>query len=213
MKLYAVQKPHGWVVALDPQDLWPHPASRTYATKAEAEAHITAHMRPERRSSMPRKRTSKSPSKSPERKPVKRNDRRELMAMIKAFPDGAEIDENAMTVFFELDQDEGEPIDCVLPISFGVCGTCEGKGRHVNPAIDSHGITASEWEEDYDDEARETYMSGGYDVQCSECAGQRVVPEIDESRADKKCLDAYRAWQKNEYESATERAYQQRMGY
>jgi len=50
-------------------------------------------------------------------------------------------------------------------------------------------------------------------VPCNECGGQRVVPEIDEARADKKCLDAYRAWQKNEYESAAERAYQQRMGY
>jgi hypothetical protein len=144
---------------------------------------------------------------------VVRNDRRELMGMIKAFPEGAEIDENKMTVSFELDQDEGEPLDCVLPFKFEVCGTCGGKGSHVNPSIDSHGITASEWEEDYDEESRETYMSGGYDVPCNECGGQRVVPEIDEARADKKCLDAYRAWQKNEYESAAERAYQQRMGY
>lgn len=63
-----------------------------------------------------------------------------------------------------------------LPCAYVVCETCDGKGRHVNPSIDSNGITSSEFDEDPD--FRESYFNGDYDVPCAECKGQRVVPEI-----------------------------------
>jgi hypothetical protein len=128
-------------------------------------------------------------------------DRRDLMGMIKAFPEDAKIDEERMTITFMLDQDEGEPLDCVFPFKFDVCGTCDGKGKHVNPSIDSEGITGSEMEE-LGPEFMEDYMGGVYDVPCAECGGQRVVPVVDEDRADKKCLDAFREWQEAEWEHA-----------
>ncbi len=71
---------------------------------------------------------------------------------------------------------------CVtLRMEFVVCPTCNGKGKHVNPSIDAHGITAEEWDRDWSYEDRENYMSGVYDVQCYECNGRRVVPEVDKT--------------------------------
>lgn len=56
-----------------------------------------------------------------------------------------------------------------------VCPRCEGNGQHTNPAIDGHGISAEEMNE-LGDDFREDYMSGVYDIRCSHCGGQRVVP-------------------------------------
>lgn len=79
-----------------------------------------------------------------------------------------------------------------LPGKYEVCGRCQGKGSHVNPNIDGHGITAEEWwGPDWDDESREMYMSGGYDVSCYECHGKRVVLVVDEERCDKALYDEY----------------------
>ena len=63
-----------------------------------------------------------------------------------------------------------------IPATYEVCGTCEGKGSHVNPSIDAHGLTANDFYDDPD--FREEYFSGRYDVACYECKGKRVVPEF-----------------------------------
>jgi len=69
---------------------------------------------------------------------------------------------------------------CVdFQMKFKVCSVCNGRGKHVNPSVDAHGITAEEWDRDWSYEGREMYMSGAYDVSCYECGGQRVVPEIN----------------------------------
>lgn len=71
---------------------------------------------------------------------------------------------------------------CVtLRMKFEVCPLCNGKGRHVNPSIDAHGICADEWDRDWSYEDRESYMSGAYDVTCYECNGNKIVPEIDKN--------------------------------
>ena len=64
-----------------------------------------------------------------------------------------------------------------LPGKYEVCDRCRGKGTHVNPSIDEHGITQEEF--DQDPGFQEDYMSGVYDVQCYECKGERVVMVID----------------------------------
>jgi hypothetical protein len=96
------------------------------------------------------------------------------------------FDKHTMTFTFVLTKENDEGDDYVnetwkFPAKFEVCPTCQGKGTHVNPSIDAGGITESEWS-DWDYEERETYLSGGYDVDCYGCRGQRVVPEIDTSR-------------------------------
>ena len=55
-----------------------------------------------------------------------------------------------------------------------VCGTCEGRGKHVNPSIDAHGLTREDFDEDPD--FAESYFRGDYDMPCNECHGRRVVP-------------------------------------
>ena len=61
-------------------------------------------------------------------------------------------------------------------MKYAVCPRCEGRGSHVNPAVDGNGLTAEDFDE-LGDDFREGYFSGVYDVECSECHGQRVVPQ------------------------------------
>lgn len=81
---------------------------------------------------------------------------------------------------------------------FKVCTRCRGTGTHVNPAIDGNGITASEMDRhDHDDEDfRDNYMNGVYDVTCHLCGGKRVIedsPEAEEARAfDAECREEQR---------------------
>ena len=60
---------------------------------------------------------------------------------------------------------------------FEVCPRCNGEGKHVNPAIDSHGLSREDFDADPDFE--EDYFSGVYDVECYECKGLRVVKVPD----------------------------------
>lgn len=82
------------------------------------------------------------------------------------------LDEGRMIAFIYGEDNETE---FEIPIKFEMCGTCGGKGKHVNPSIDAHGITEDEWGQ-WDSEEQELYMSGGYDIECNECQGKRVIP-------------------------------------
>jgi len=70
-----------------------------------------------------------------------------------------------------------------VPMKKVVCPTCRGEGSHVNPSIDSHGLTAEDFEQDPDFE--EGYREGRYDVACYECDGLRVVDDFDFDRCPK----------------------------
>lgn len=83
-------------------------------------------------------------------------------------------------------------VDVILPVYLVVCTTCSGKGSHVNPSIDSNGLSQEDFDED--PEFAEDYFSGRYDVTCYDCGGDNVVPEIHEGRCtpdQKKALEAY----------------------
>jgi hypothetical protein len=70
-----------------------------------------------------------------------------------------------------------------IPAKFEVCDTCRGKGTHVHPDIDGHGISEEEWNgPDWGPEEQEAYMSGRYDVICRECKGERVTKVVDWDR-------------------------------
>ena len=69
---------------------------------------------------------------------------------------------------------EGE----VIPSTVKVCFTCQGRGSHVNPDIDSHGITASEMSE-LGEDFQESYFSGVYDVDCAQCKGNKVIAVVN----------------------------------
>lgn len=72
----------------------------------------------------------------------------------------------------------GREIVLRLPTKMSVCPTCEGRGKYVNPAIDSNGISREDFEGDPDFE--ESYFRGAYDVTCGECLGRNVVEVVDE---------------------------------
>lgn len=50
------------------------------------------------------------------------------------------------TMMFTVEDDNGEEIE--IPAEYDVCGTCDGRGSHVNPSIDAHGISPEEFAED-----------------------------------------------------------------
>jgi hypothetical protein len=124
-------------------------------------------------------------------------DRRDHIAM---YGTPGTFDEKTMTVDFEFEDDEtevepenqdedhderadgppGRPGKVIeVPAHYEVCGTCNGKGRHVNPGVDAHGITAEEFDRDWSYEEREGYFRGDHDVTCVECKGRRVSPVMD----------------------------------
>ena len=77
--------------------------------------------------------------------------------------------------------------------SIEVCGLCGGTGTHVNPSIDSNGITGEEMAE-LGDDFRESYFSGVYDVICYECKGRNVVDAVDCENSDPVAIKAWHDW-------------------
>lgn len=122
------------------------------------------------------------------------------------------INEKRLTALVILpDGDDEEEVE--IPIVFEVCDVCDGLGKYVNPSIDSHGISSEEWENDWDEEEKDNYLSGGYDVECSRCKGKRVVPSPDETRMEKELFIRVSKHIESVYTSALERANELEMGY
>ena len=108
------------------------------------------------------------------------------------------------------DDAEGEPREPFeVPAVFDLCGTCDGKGTHVNPSIDAHGISREEFDEDPD--FRDDYFLGRFDVQCNECGGRRVVPVIAESCPAELKAKAEK-WEQEFYDYQRECEAERRMG-
>lgn len=81
-----------------------------------------------------------------------------------------------------------------LPHRWEVCPVCDGRGSHVNPAIDCNGLSSEDFADDPDFE--EEYFSGRYDMTCNRCGGRTTVPVVDEARLthrQKRALTLYRA--------------------
>lgn len=88
-----------------------------------------------------------------------------------------------------------------------VCGICEGSGSMVNPSIDAGGLTSDDFYDDpdfYDD-----YMGGTYDVTCSGCNGNKVVPRVVFPGPIAKAIAD---WEQEEADYAAEVAAERRMG-
>lgn len=98
---------------------------------------------------------------------------------------------------------EDDEAEFTIPARYEVCETCEGKGSHVNPSIDSHGISSEEFAEDPD--FAESYFRGDYDVACNECGGRRVAAVPD--------WDALNEETKRKVEKAIEDYYQTEREY
>ena len=102
-----------------------------------------------------------------------------------------------------------------LSSKWAICGQCNGEGTHVNPSIDCGGITQSEWEDEWDYEEREAYMSGRYDVQCQACEGSgkvRVYADAKSGSFLEWCYNAHEQICQDRWDDALERAAELRMG-
>lgn len=97
-----------------------------------------------------------------------------------------------------------------IRLKWGVCGTCGGKGNHVNPSIDAHGISAEEFQEDPGFE--EDYFRGVYDMNCYECGGRTTSPVIDEKRTPEETLRFMNDWFRSEASHRAETTAELRMG-
>lgn len=117
-------------------------------------------------------------------------------------------DPEKITVY--LTDESGEEYESVLPVRFEVCDNCQGKGTHVNRAIDGNGLSPELAE---DPEFMEGYMSGVYDVSCDECKGKRVVALPDESRCSPEQLQAYNEECQARYEVEAESRAEMRAMY
>ncbi len=104
-----------------------------------------------------------------------------------------------------IENEDGECTEEELPFLWQVCPVCNGNGTHVNPAIDSGGISMEDFEEDPD--FAEAYVRGDYDITCNHCQGLRVVPAVDVMQCDPDLLELWEAQEADEAEfKAVQRA-------
>lgn len=135
---------------------------------------------------------------------------------VKALEEDSEegFDEKAMTIAVVIEKEDEEEETLVFPAKMEVCDLCQGRGSHVNPSIDSNGLSQEDFDEDPN--FREEYMSGVYDVACHSCHGKRVIPVIDEdnlSKEQKTHLEKVHEKQRREAEDRYERRREMMMGY
>lgn len=115
---------------------------------------------------------------------------------------------NEKTMTFIINE-EGED-EMTIPAKYEVCGTCDGHGSHVNPSIDSQGLTREDFDDDPDFE--QDYRAGRYDVPCAECRGRRVVPVVDDTATPEQQVAAEEA-QDGHYRDQREQWYERERGY
>jgi hypothetical protein len=101
--------------------------------------------------------------------------------IITAIDVAVSVDIEAMQALFVLHKDD-EEVEVSFPLHYEVCPACDGHGKYVNPHIDAHGITAEEFDRDWSYQDRSNYLSGMYDVTCTKCSGNRVIPELNTYR-------------------------------
>jgi hypothetical protein len=114
--------------------------------------------------------------------------------------------EKTMLFTVEIDGEELE-----IPAKYEVCGTCNGKGSHVNPSIDSNGITPEEFAEDPG--FQEDYFAGVFDQSCNECHGARVSPEVNWEALNEETKQLVEEHIRGHFDYQYEMAMERKMGY
>ena len=85
----------------------------------------------------------------------------------------------------------------ILPTHWEVCPVCDGRGTHVNPSIDSGGISGETFANDPD--FADSYFSGVYNVPCHHCGGRTTSQEVDWDAMSEEHQDAYQAQLDEDY--------------
>ena len=110
------------------------------------------------------------------------------------------------------ENDDGVEVTVMVAQKWEICSTCGGNGKHDHPAF-SNGISAEEFQNEWDHEEQEMYMRGAYDVRCDECDGAGKVLEVDfDSIKDPEVAAAIEREYDNARYDAAEREQERRMG-
>jgi len=78
---------------------------------------------------------------------------------------------------------------------FILCPVCEGRGVTVDPSVDAHGLTRTDFAND--PEFERDYFSGMYDITCRACKGRRVVTKDRISELERHADERERAANEN----------------
>ena len=108
-------------------------------------------------------------------------------------------------------EDTGKETSFSIPSRWEICDRCRGNGVHDNPAF-ANGISAEDFAEDED--FRENYFAGHYDVRCEECngTGKTLVPDETNLNAEQvAALAAHREELSEAARDARADAYTRRM--
>lgn len=76
----------------------------------------------------------------------------------------------------DMEEDDKSVKKTAKQLKWDICPVCHGNGKHVNPDIDSHGLTREDFYDDPD--FFEDYKRGVYDVPCVTCNGSGKVQDI-----------------------------------
>lgn len=79
----------------------------------------------------------------------------------------------------EVEHGDDEDRTVKLPAEWTICSTCRGSGGH---SLRFGAITASDREENWDEDSFAAYMAGDYDEKCEPCDGTGKVLVIDRER-------------------------------
>lgn len=108
------------------------------------------------------------------------------------------------------DQPDGSQIERQIPTRWAVCPVCDGKGSHVNPSIDSGGLTGEDFADDPD--FAESYRRGDYDQPCNRCGGRSTVRVPDRDACEARLLALYDADEEAAWDAEAERLAEIRAG-
>lgn len=104
------------------------------------------------------------------------------------------------TMLLAWSDNNGEDHEEEVPSKWVICERCRGNGKHDHPAF-ANGITSDEWNgPDWDDDSREGYLEGRYDVRCEECSGSGKVQEPDLRALSKEDRESYESYLEDEAE-------------
>lgn len=99
-----------------------------------------------------------------------------------------------------------------MPTKWEICECCNGNGRMENPAF-SDGISGEEWANEWEQDEREAYLSGAYDVRCDECEGTGKVKAPVLSSLNSEDRENYEQYLEDKYQCERESAAERRWGF
>jgi hypothetical protein len=99
-----------------------------------------------------------------------------------------------------------------FPAIAEICELCEGRGTMVSPAIDSHGLTIQDFDDD--PEFAENYRAGNYDEPCSRCSGMRIelhaaIASEELDKLEAKAEAQFNEWRDDQFVRWAESGYPQ----